>query len=438
MASPEGESERGEKGRHPAYFLFAGHVLAVFSLALSNTLLGLTLLVTGWSRWRHRGKAATALPRWQPSPAARRWLGWLALYIALLFASVAMSTSPQTSLRELSDVFNLATAPLAIWLIRRDSQARWLVKAVIVVGLALAAMGLGQFFLGQDDLQNRIRGPLSHYMTFAGVLLICDCLLLAWIACGQGWRRWWAWASLLVLNLALLGSYTRNAWVALGVVIILLLLWRLPRRWLLVAPVSMLLVALVITLLAPSPILQRVASIADLEDPSNYDRLCMTYAGLNMVADRPVLGLGPHMVSEMYPLYRHPTAPRFWVPHLHNSFLNIAAERGLASLLVFLVLLASSGRTAWRLLREEGGADGPRAWLHIGVLLTLVAFSVSGLFEDNWADTEVQRLFLFVLALPFCLDSVALSSPSSSGSSSSSGLALRRPGATGQGTSGES
>ncbi len=35
---------------------------------------------------------------------------------------------------------------------------------------------------------------------------------------------------------------------------------------------------------------------------------------------------------------------------------------------------------AWRRLRREGGIRGPRADLHLGVLLALVAFNVAGLF----------------------------------------------------------
>ena len=46
---------------------------------------------------------------------------------------------------------------------------------------------------------------------------------------------------------------------------------------------------------------------------------------------------------------------------------------------------------------------GPRRDLYLGMLLALLAFAVAGLFEDNWADTEVQRILLFLLALPFCL-----------------------------------
>ncbi len=146
----------------------------------------------------------------------------------------------------------------------------------------------------------------------------------------------------------------------------------------------------------------RISSIGDLRDPSNYDRVCMLEAGLFMIDEHPLFGLGPGMVRERYPIYRHPTAPRYAVAHLHNSFVQLAAERGLLSLAAYAWLMAVSFIWAWRRFRRNGGVLGPEADLDLGALMVLVGFNVAGLFEANWRDTEVQRLVLFVLAMPFC------------------------------------
>jgi O-antigen ligase len=129
----------------------------------------------------------------------------------------------------------------------------------------------------------------------------------------------------------------------------------------------------------------------------------MLEAGMTMVAERPLFGLGPEMVERRYPIYRPPSAPRFDVPHLHNSFLQLAAERGLPALLAYLAMSAASLWALHRCYRREGGSRGPRADLCLGAMLALLAFHVAGLFENNWGDTEVQRPVLFLLALPFCL-----------------------------------
>ena len=128
----------------------------------------------------------------------------------------------------------------------------------------------------------------------------------------------------MTINLALVGSLTRNAWIGLafggG-----WLLWMRRRRlllWILPAAAAFI-------VLAPVPVLARALSVANLSDESSYDRLCMLEAGARMVAEHPLFGVGPNMAERLYPIYRHTSAARLNVPHLHDSYAQIAAERGL-------------------------------------------------------------------------------------------------------------
>lgn len=381
------------EGRPAAFWLFAAHLWTVFGVALSNVLLGLSVL---------------AAPFADPSPRAtlrrlgraRPLLGVLALYAALLWVSIAASLDPALSTRGLSELFNLAALPLALALVRGERDARLVTHGLLLMAGVSALYGLAQLLLGYGHLDHRIRASFSHYMTFSGVLLVADCLLLAQIACGRGRGRGaaWRWAALVAINAALVASYTRSAWVGLAVAVTLVVSIRAPR-WLLAFPVA----ALLFAWLAPAPVVDRVLSIADLDDPSNRDRLSMVRAGASMIADRPLVGLGPGMVADLYPRYRVEWAVRDDVPHLHNSFLQLAAEQGLPKLAAYLALMGVACAAGWRRFRREGRFEGARADLYLGAVLALVAFNVAGLFEDNWGDTEVQRLVLFVLALPFVL-----------------------------------
>jgi hypothetical protein len=311
--------------------------------------------------------------------------------------------------------------------VRGERRARWVVDGLVVVATLVALAGLAQLLGDYGPIDRRIRGPFSHWMTFSGFLLICDLLLLARLAAGPppasapgaapeerregarrpppgppGWLVGWRWAALVAINLALLASLTRSAWVGLFVAATLLVVVRAPRLLAACLPA-----ALLFTLLAPVPVVARAVSILDVRDASNYDRLCMVEAGVRMIAERPLFGLGPEVVPQRYAIYRSPSARRLWVPHLHNSFLHLAAERGLPALAAFVAMIAASAAAAWRGFVREGRFAGPRADLYLGAGLALVAFSVAGLFENNWGDTEVQRLALFVLALPFCLGPAA-------------------------------
>jgi len=140
-------------------------------------------------------------------------------------------------------------------------------------------------------------------------------------------------------------------------------------------------------------------AVTDLSDRTNRDRIAMARAGVRIVRDSPVLGLGPDMVQPYYPLYRDPDAPRWSVPHLHNNVLQIAAANGLFAAATYIVLIGMFLARAILLLRRERRPD--RAALWAGALLGGAALTVAGLFEYNFGDTEVEMATLLVLAVPF-------------------------------------
>jgi O-antigen ligase len=240
-------------------------------------------------------------------------------------------------------------------------------------------------------------------MTFSGVLLIAFSLSLARLTAKGSARRPWRWLALLVIGTTLVLTMTRNAWLA-ALVVLTLVLWLQFGRRALAGLAFLFLAGAMLFPLAPGAWRTRITSVVDLRDPSNYDRLCMAEAASYMISESPLFGLGPGMVSRLYPIYRHPTAPRYNVPHLHNTFLQLAAERGLLSLVAYLWLIAVSARSAYRGYRRESTAGVDTRDLHLGVLLALIGFHVAGLFEANWDDTEVQRLMLFLLPVPWCLE----------------------------------
>jgi O-antigen ligase len=414
------EHERDGRWRRFALAGYALHLFTVFALALSNILLALTLALAPRALAGRRVRWTVLQPVLLP----------MGFYLIFLTASILLSYDVRTSLFSFGEIFAMATLYLGPGLVRGERELRRLIDGMIAVAALLALRGLSQYlWMSFGELDQRIRGPFSHYMTFSGVLLICDALLVTQMVCGRAARSVWRWAALALINAALVGTMTRGAWVALGGTLLCLLAvagrrdrrggrgrsgepgaagslgpgggpppHRAPRYAAICA-----LALLAVFLVAPASVLSRATSIFDLRDPSNYDRLCMIDAGLHMIAERPFVGLGPDMVDHRYEIYRQPTAPRYWVPHLHNSFLEIAAERGLPSLAAYLWMMIAGVRLALRRYRAEGGLSGPRAELYLGSVLALLAFNLAGLFENNWGDAEVKRLALFALMMPFCL-----------------------------------
>ena len=371
------------------FWLFAAHLLSIWGLALSNACMGFAAL---WSL-RHR----RTLP-WDRERDAALFVP-AGIYMIFFVVSVLTSLEPEISSRELRDLLSWATLLLAPTLVRGEAAVRRLLDALLLMIVLLAVHGIGQYYLTDyGELHHRIVGLFSHYQTFAGVLLVGTLILAARLTT-HGRRRPELWVALVVLLFALQLSLTRGAWVAATATLALPIVLRARKRFVAAAGLLVLLFAW----LAPTPWTERWQSIVDLSDASNYDRLCMAEAASFMIAERPLFGIGPEVVEKRYAVYRHPTAPRTSVPHLHNSFLQRAAEQGLMGLAAYLALMISGIVLAVRGLRRDGGLDGPRADLYLATVLVLVGFNIAGLFEDNWRDTEIRRLVLFLIALPLCL-----------------------------------
>jgi O-antigen ligase len=312
-----------------------------------------------------------------------------------LFAAVstAFSRNPAVSARHVTGGLLLLLVPIAMDLIDDLPRARTIVLTLSGSGGLLALLGIWQYLHGGDDLDNRIRGTLSHYMTFSGLTMIAGCLLLGFALEERGRWRWIGLCGAVPL-LAVLLTFTRGAYMGILAALVLLAAVRRPRGLLWLAPV---LVA--VFFLAPAEIRGRIRSITDLSDRTNRDRIAMVHAGARMVADSPIFGLGPDMVQPYYALYRDPGAPRWRVPHLHNNAVQIAAANGLFAAAAYVMVIAVFLARTIVILRRERRPERAAIWT--GVLLAGVALTVAGLFEYNFGDTEVEMATLLVFAIPF-------------------------------------
>jgi len=362
-------------------------LLVLFALLSSQISVGYALfglLAAGWiaTRWREESfRRAIAHP-----------LSAIAgVYVLLVVLSVAFSLEPRASLRALPGLTLFLLVPITLDLVGTEKRARAILLASAASGVGLAVLGLSGLASGGADLENRIRGPLSHYMTLSGLTMMAGCVLLGFLFAGKGRERWLGLLSVVPFT-AMVLTLTRGTYVAaVGAVALYLVLAR-PRILLLFVPA---LVA--IFYLSPPDVRDRAASISDPTERTNRDRIAMARAGGRMIADRPVFGMGPELVKPYYTIYRDPDAPRWRVPHLHNNLLQIAAASGVFAAAAYLALLAMFfARTVRGIRAERRNVVGAAAFLAI------TGLSVAGLFEYNFGDKEVLMATLPLLALPFC------------------------------------
>jgi O-antigen ligase len=84
---------------------------------------------------------------------------------------------------------------------------------------------------------------------------------------------------------------------------------------------------------------------------------------------------------------------------MHSNLLQIALERGIPALILWLAFLYMYARTLWRSLRKDGKLDWIERGILLGALGGLSGFFTSGLVHYNWGDSEVVMIFYMIMGL---------------------------------------
>ena len=411
--SPFGGDARDERARvtvagNPAegleraayYALLAFVALLPFSIAASQVLLTcsgvlwLALVVREHERFE--------------APA----MFWpLVAYAGATLVASLFSVDPRTSFIDCKQLLLFSIVPIAYRLLPRR-RALTVVDVIITAGAISAVIGVVQFGILQfDSLGQRPRGLLGMYMTYSGQLMLIACTAAARVLFRKEDRLWTALV-MPALIAALAATLSRNAWVGACVGIGLLFVIRDFRLFALL-PVAL----AAFIAFAPSQMTDRLYSSFQVKHLrhdtaateasvlSNRDRLAMIRSGLKIIKDDPMTGVGPDMVIKVYAGYRDPNAVQQLNSHLHNVPLQIAAERGLPALAIWIWFIVTLIRD---FAKNRMKADPSLAY---GALAVTVAMLAAGMFEYNFGDSEFLMLFLVLVTLPYAASRSTPASP---------------------------
>ncbi len=322
----------------------------------------------------------------------------LLAYAGATLVAAVFSVDPRVSLIDCKQLVLLIIVPLTYRLFR-GRRALLAVDVVITIGALSATWGIVQYLiLNFDHLGRRPQGTLGHYMTYSGLLMLVACAAVSRVMFAKHHR---AWAALVLpaLALALIFTFTRSAWVGACVGIGMLFLLR-DFRLLALLPVAL----GGFLAFAPAELTARLYSTFSLSDPSNVDRVAMMKSGFHIIKDDPLTGVGPDMIIQVYPHYRDKTAVNQLSPHLHNVPLQIAAERGLPALAIWLWFIGTLVRDFLR----RRGSEYPS--LSNAGLAAIGAMLAAGLFEYNFGNSMFLMLFLVLVTLPYAAERAPVTS----------------------------
>jgi O-antigen ligase len=368
----------------------------LLSIAISQILLALALAALFLSGERIR------VPR-------IKWA--LALFLLGTVISLLFSGEPAAGLPQIRKFYVFCELVVVFSCLRDVVAVRWLFLAWASFGSIDALRGLVQFAgkvrqahqLGINVydyyVAERITGFTSHWNTFSAEQMFALIMLASFLFFAPSQRkRMWIWVLCgALIAMAVLLAETRGVWIAMAIAA-LYLVWYWHRKLVLVVPALI----LAVFLFSPAAVRERFQSLLrPRESDSNAFRLVTWRTGLRMIEAHPWLGLGPegphyHFV-EWLPADAPRPLPSGWYGHLHNIYLQYAAERGIPTMLVMMWLLGQVIYDFWRGLRKlPPGRSNRRFLLHGGIAVVL-AILIEGFVEYNLGDSEVLTMFLVVV-----------------------------------------
>lgn len=391
------------RAKQEQILLFVAIAAAVFihiSIAVSQTLLGVGIVLM--------------LVVYKRLPFPRIWIPLLC-FLAWTIAADLLCPDPWGGRAQIRKFFDFLFIPLLYGVfVQQFARTRTLLAGWIAAATASGAWGLVQYVMkyeqarhaGKDFyvayLERRITGFESHWMTFGALQLSVLSLLLAHFFFSGRRFPLSVYASAAILSAAIVLGWTRGIWIAsIPALFYLVGAWR-PKMVLAIPVVFVIAFAV-----SPSTTKARLLSLIQPhgDTDSNRHRIVTFRTGVQMIKAHPWFGIGPEEIGRQFNAYVPSDVERplpvGYYGHLHNIYVQYAAERGLPGLLCILWFV---GLAAWdfvtAIVRLKGTRSLQLAILH-GAIAVTIGILVGGLFEYNLGDSEVLMMFVAVVAVGY-------------------------------------
>ena len=268
-------------------------------------------------------------------------------------------------------------------------------------------LGIGSWSRGRD---RRATGFFNHWTTYSESLQLLASLGLGLLIALPHKRSRWTVLLLLALAImcaALLLTVVRASWLAfLASAIVMALIGLRWRAVLIVGGCAVPLVVAGLFLLQQ----KRNVGFFDSKDDSIRWRQTVQREGLQLLKSNPrhlLLGVGMDSIKAHWREWKLFDNGRLPMGHMHSDYLQIALERGVPALMLWLALMALYARMLWRLQRQVSKENWIERGVTLGALGGLVGFMISGVVHYNWGDSEVVMIFYLIMGLSLIVNRVA-------------------------------
>lgn len=242
------------------------------------------------------------------------------------------------------------------------------------------------------DISNRISSSFGNPNVFATYLLLLIPIVAAGIIFFKNYfLKFCALGATALLFGNLMLTYTRGAYVALPLAVIVFVLIMEKRLLILLA-------ALVpfVPLVLPTTVLNRMLSIVNLSDTSTIFRMSIWQGSIRIVGDFWLVGVGQGLEAfhTVYPYYALAAAGTL---HSHNLFIQTLVEFGIVGFVLLIAIIACFFRAHANFLRRV--KDTSARVMSAAMVAAMVAFLVQGIFDHSFFNYSIMLAFYLFLGL---------------------------------------
>jgi O-antigen ligase len=379
---------------HLAYREGVAQLGAIDGLGISITTLCLLALYGLWM--------SDALIR-SPDRARLNWrAAWpLALYVS--FAGLSILAAGDVSLA-VFEVFLLIQLFLLYLYVVSTVRSRadivfivtalligLVLEALIMIGLRLVGHGFSfAGIAGRISVNGRVAGTVGSPILAASYLglLLAPALTVLITPLGRARKE----VALLAFGLgciAMVFTFSRGAWLALAVSL-LIVCWAAGRRGWLPRRIPLLLLAglLVVAVAYAGPIFGRL--LGD-DNESAASRIPLMQLAARIIEDHPITGVGANNFGAVLAQYTTPEFDDAFLWAVHNKYLLVWAETGLGGLMAFLIFLALALRWGWQVWKTQDRLLAPLA---LGLTAAIAGQMIHMLVDVFHDRPQVETLWL--------------------------------------------
>lgn len=348
-------------------------------------------------------------------------------YGLIVFTSLLYAADFSKAANAVGDFFKDGIITVIIVILLRDGPVfRKVLWALLFAGLFMGIISVYQYLTGSfgneffgfaqapylniagETSGNRLSGPIGDPNYYAQLMVVLIPLAFyRLIDEKKAIPKLVAAIALAVIGLTVILTFSRGAFIALGLIVLVSLFYRRPKF---IEVLVIIVVGIVLLQFMPSTYLNRISTITDIfkgtqssDDVSFRGRTSELTAAWLMFVDHPLFGVGVQNYSVYYQKYSRQIGldPRVEAREPHNLFLQVAAETGIGGMLVFGIVLwtiFSCVLQSWKQLLNAGNKE--YADMVFSFALSLVGYLSAALFIHASYPRYFWLLTGIALALP--------------------------------------